>query len=52
MIHRLEEQEPPREVRKFSRHSEREHESKRLLVLIERVKRQLAALPLPPPKAA
>jgi hypothetical protein len=31
------------DVRKLCKHAEREHESKKLAVLIERVKRQLAA---------
>ena len=33
------------DVRKLYKHAEREHESKKLAVLIERVKRQLAARP-------
>ena len=52
MIHRLEEQETPQEVRKFSKHVEREQESKRLVLLMARVKRQLDTLQVPPPRAA
>jgi hypothetical protein len=35
------------DVRKLVKHAEREHESKKLAVLIERVKRQLAAREAP-----
>jgi len=53
MNHRLELQEQPSESRKMSKQAEREEESRRLAMLMERVKRQLATMQnTPPPRAA
>ena len=53
MIHRAEPQEEPTESRKMSKHAERQDETKRLAILMARVKRQLATLQsVPPPRAA
>jgi hypothetical protein len=52
MSHRLELQEEPSESRKMSKQAEREEESKKLAVLMERVKRQLATVHSAPPHRA
>jgi hypothetical protein len=53
MIHRLELQEEPTESRKMSKQAERDAESKKLAMLMDRVKRQLASIRnTPPPQAA
>jgi hypothetical protein len=53
MNHRLELQEEASESRKMSKQAEREEESKKLAMLMERVKRQLATIrSAPPPRAA
>jgi hypothetical protein len=53
MNYRLELEEEPTESRKMSKQAEREAESKKLAMLMERVKRQLATIRnAPPPRAA
>jgi len=53
MNQRLELLEEPSESRKMSKQAEREQETRRLTMLMERVKRQLANVQnTPPPRAA